>query len=221
MSSQGSISNPIAATIAARKAPVHSIAILGSHPETVVQAPFDDEGWLIYCCSPHNIEQRTLPRWDAWFEIHVPALHPTRQYGYLRGLEDQARQRQASGQNPIVWMRDEAMISHYPGGCRYPDEEMRGKKRIHKDGRVDFKPGRFHRSQFRSSIAFMMAKAIADCEEFGLKQIGLWGILQASDAEFREQRPSTQYFLEEAARRGIKTLVSAKSGLFHDDPEVF
>ena len=36
------------------------IAILGSHPATVMNAPFGDASWLIYACSPHNVEQLSL-----------------------------------------------------------------------------------------------------------------------------------------------------------------
>ena len=71
------------------------IAVLGSHPATVMQAPFNDD-WLIYACSPHNFEQRRLPRWDEWFEIHIPLADKTRAYPYLKFLEGV----------PLVWMRD-------------------------------------------------------------------------------------------------------------------
>ena len=74
---------------------------------------------------------------------------------------------------------------------------------------------------FSSSIAFMLAKAIADCERLGIKQIGLWGILQSSETEFAYQRPGTQYFLWEATRRGIKVLAAKESQLFEPAPEIF
>jgi hypothetical protein len=46
--------------------------------------------------------------------------------------------------------------------------------------------------------------------------------LQRGDKhEYQLQRPSTQYFLEEAIRRGIKVKVAPESMLLHDDPEVF
>jgi hypothetical protein len=197
------------------------IAVLGSHPATVDSAPFADDGWLIYVCSPHNIEHRTLPRWDQWFEVHIPVAHPTRSWQYLRGLEDQVNEKVARGDKPIVWMRDKETIPYFPCARLYPDASMRGTKKIHKTGAVDYAPGKFHRSQFKSSIAFMLAKAIKDCETYNIPQIGLWGILQASKSEFENQRPSTQYFLETAAERGIKVYVSAESQLFHDDAELF
>lgn len=182
------------------------IAILGSHPQTVTTAPFDRPDWLIYACSPHNIEMRTLPRWTQWFEVHKPVQDKTRSYHYLRGLEEQARAKQTRNENPVVWMRDEMAVAHFPGAQFYPEKAM---KEI------------FCPFAFSSSIAFIMAKAISDCERLGIKQIGLWGILQASEQEFAYQRPGTQYFIWEATRRGIKVLAAAESKLFEPPPEIF
>jgi hypothetical protein len=182
------------------------ITILGSHPQTVATAPFADPGWKIYACSPHNIEMRTLPRWDEWFEVHIPVQDKTRSYHYLRGLEEQARQKLARGEDAVVWLRDKAALPHFPGGRLYPEEEMKAK---------------FCAFLFSSSIAFMLAKAISDCEAQGIKQIGLWGILQSSETEFAYQRPGTQYFIWEATRRGIKVLAAKESRLFEPPPEVF
>lgn len=188
------------------RAEIKAIAVLGSHPATVANAPFDDPSWTIYACSAHNIEHRTLPRWDQWFEIHRTASDPTRSYKFLRGLEEQARQKQERGENPIVWMRDKSALPFFPGGKLYPEDEMK----------KTFCP-----FLFSSSVAFMLAKAIMDCERLGIKQIGLWGILQASEQEWGYQRPGTQYFLWEATRRGIKVLAARESKLFEIPPETF
>lgn len=188
------------------KSKYHTIAILGSHPATVETAPFDDPGVLIYACSPHNIEMRTLPRWDEWFEIHQPAVHPTRTYDYIRRLEEQARQKDLRGESPVVWMRDQTVVSHMPGGRLYPEKEMKET---------------FCRFMFTSSIAFILAKAIVDAEQLGIKQIGLWGILQKGPQEYERQRPGTQYFLWEATKRGIKVLAARESDLFAEPVEDF
>lgn len=180
------------------------IAVCGSHPATVATAPFDKPDWLIYACSPHNIEMRTLPRWDQWFEVHAVAADKTRSYHYLRGLEQQAREKQERGENPVVWMRDKEAVKHFPGGTLYPEAEMREK---------------FNPFAFTSSIAYMMAKAITDCERLGVKQIALYGILQSSESEYAYQRPGTQYFIWEATRRGIKVLAARESNLFELPPE--
>lgn len=187
--------------------PYKGIAILGSHPQTVMSAPFHDPEWLIFACSPHNFEQRTLPRWDMWSEVHLPVAHPTRGYHYLRSLETSAREKQARGENPIVWMRDKTAIQHFPGARLYPEEEMKAK---------------FCPFLFTSSIAFMLALSIDIAEENGIGQIGLWGILQSGgEHEYFKQRPGTQYLLWEAARRGIKVLVAPESKLFEQPVEDF
>src|SRR3990167_8287172 len=171
------------------------IAVLGSHPATVSQAPFD-KPWLIYACSQHNFEMRQLPRWDAWFEVHTPLADRTRAYPYLKFLETV----------PLVWMRDKQSIGHFPGARLYPEEEMKN----------EFGP-----FTFTSSIAFQIAMAIKDCEKYGIKQIGLWGIMQASPNEYAYQRPGIQALIWEAKKRGIKVLAPKASRLFDPPPEDF
>lgn len=164
------------------------IAILGSHPATVMQAPFD-QNWLIWACSPHNFEKNKLPRWDEWFEVHIPLAHHTRAYPYLRWLE----------QAPAVWMRDKNAIGHFPGAKLYPEADLKS----------EFGP-----YVFTSSIAYMIAKAIKACEERNICTIGLWGIMQASPNEYTTQRPGIQHLVWEAVKRGIEVLAPPESKLF-------
>lgn len=171
------------------------IAVLGSHPATVAMAPFNDD-WLIWACSPHNFERRRLPRFDAWFEVHVPVAHQTRAYPYLKYLETL----------PLVWMRDKAAMPHFPGAKLYPEEEM---KSI------------FGPFTFTSSIAFMLAMAIVECEKQGIPEIGLFGIMQASPNEYAYQRPGIQNLIFEATRRNIKVKAPDISKLFDPPPEDF
>lgn len=175
---------------------VTGIAILGSHPATVDMAPFHDPEWLIYSCSPHNFEKRQLPRFDQWFEIHLPIADRTRQYPYLRFLESV----------PLVWMRDKQAMHLFPGAKLYPEAEMKS----------EFGP-----FTFTSSIAFMLAKAIKDCERMNIQRIGLWGIMQASPNEFTYQRPGIQNLIWEACKRGIKVQAPDVSKLFEPPPEDF
>lgn len=205
------------------------IAVLGSHPETKMKAPFDDPEWKIWACSPHNFEKERLPRVDEWFESHIPAgdkericsleqyvrsvaptgepgrivptkdkgpvvvLPPTRSPAYLAFVNE------LSGQIP-VWMRDR---TNHPKALQYPEAELKR----------EFSP--FH---FTSSIAFIMAKAIAAKPE----AIGLWGILQASENEWAYQRPGTQYFIWEAHKRGIQVVLPEEArDLLAPPPENF
>jgi hypothetical protein len=199
------------------------IAILGSNPLTVGLAPFGDPAWRIYACSPdntpHGMRPRPLPRVDQWFEVHDQVEDPTRPYAYIRSLEAL----------PIVWMRDKRAVASglFKGARLYPEAELKGTSQVQEireqnpDGvlrirqvEVPNNDGLFCATQFTSSIAFMLAKAIIDCEAEGIKKIGVWGVMQQSENEYVYQRPGIQYFLWEAGRRGIGVTANRESCLF-------
>jgi len=210
--------NPPASHVEAR-ACLTGIAILGSHPATVGAAPFDDKGWQIWACSPHNVERRTLPRVDQWYECHDPIEDPTRAFGYLKAVSEM----------PFVWMRDKRALASglFRGAREYPEAQLKGTSTQQKvklsnpDGSFEIRQveipngdGLFNPFAFTSSIAYMLAKAIVDCEQMGIRRIGLWGILQRSPGEYAYQRPGLQYFIWEATRRGIKVVANRESCLF-------
>jgi hypothetical protein len=161
----------------------------------LIEAPPDGD-WLIWSCSPHNVEHRELPRKDEWFEIHKPIADATRAYPYLRYLEGL----------PKVWMRDKEAIGLFPGAQEYPEKEMKQ---------------RFGPYCFTSSIAFIMAKAIVTCEREKIPNIGLWGIMQASETEYTYQRPGIQNLIWEATKAGINVMAPLESNLFHLPAERF
>ncbi len=171
------------------------IAILGSHPATKRQAPFENPDWKIWACSPHNFEHGILPRVDEWFEVHQPALCKktrTKPYqDYVRGM---------IGKIP-VWVRDK---NEHPDALDYPEKELKA---------------RFGPFNFTSSIAYIMAKAIADIvdartDEDSDDEIGLWGIMQASENEYTYQKPGLQNFFQIAHDAGITSTVPEISRLF-------
>lgn len=195
------------------------IAILGSHPATVMAAPFGEPSAYIYACSPHNVEQRTLPRVDCWAELHDVIEHPTRAFGYLKAVSEM----------PRVLMRDPRALASgcFPGAVAYPETRLKGTSVFQKvqaqqpDGsvvqqrvEVPNNDGMFAPYLFTSSIAYLLAKAIDDCEQTGIRQIGIWGVMQSSETEYTYQRPGVQYFLWEAQRRGIQVLANRESCLF-------
>lgn len=196
------------------------IAVLGSHPATVMQTPFHDPSVYVYACSPHNVEHRTLPRVDCWCELHAPYIEDaTRAFGYLKAVSEM----------PVVLMRDKRALAsgHFKGARPYPEQKLFGtvstqkvkipvgpnqfERRIAEVPNMD---GMFNPYMFTSSIAYMLAKAIADCDEQGIKQIGIWGCMQASEVEHTYQKPGIQYFIYEAIKRGIKVHANRESCLF-------
>lgn len=177
--------------------PYEGIAVLGSHPHTIGKAPWG-KNWRFYACSPHNIEMRTLPVVHEWFEVHLPATHPTRNYEYLRRLEDNN-----VAQNPmhaeVIWARDKEFLARCRDAREYPEEEY---TKI------------FGPFFWTSSIAFMMARAIMECQRLQIPKLGLWGIMQASENEYTYQRPGIQYFIQRASEAGIQVLAPPESRLF-------
>lgn len=173
------------------------IAVLGSHPATVDMAPYGDEDWLIYACSPHNFEHRTLPRFDVWFELHKPIADATRAYPYLRWLE--------TIDKPL-YMRDDAAMSLFPTAVAFPQKEIEDL---------------FGPFTLTSSIAYMLAKAIIDAVDMNIPAIGLWGIMQASENEYTYQRPGIQNLIWEATKRDLEIYAPDISRLFDPPANVW
>ena len=192
------------------KTGIEGIAVLGSHPQTRAQAPFD-KPWLIYACSPdnsphgHGPHAAAPPRVDAWFEVHKPAFDRTRPYEYLLWLKTL---------HCPIYMRDEVAMALrgpdgellFPNALAYPEDVIK----------AEFGP-----FTFTSSIAYMLAKAIEDCRAQNIARIGLFGIMQASQNEYAYQRPGIQNLIVEACRRGIEVTAPQESRLFEPMPEIF
>jgi hypothetical protein len=153
------------------------IAILGSHSQTRMKAPFKDTDWAIWACSPGNMNG-VLPRVDAWFEMHIPAQAETRPNDYMDFLKTL----------PVVYLRDTEAAKDMPGAVLYPDDAMKQ---------------RFGRFFFTSSIAYLFAYAITQAPD----EIGLWGVHMASHEEYANQRAGCHYFIQKAWEAGIKVSV--------------
>lgn len=157
------------------------IAIVGSHSQTRLMAPFNDPDWTVWACSPANMNG-VLPRVDAWFEMHIPAQSETRPEDYIAFLRTL----------PVVYMRDAEAAKTIPGAVAYPDAEMKQQ---------------FGPFFWSSSIAHLLAFAIAQEPT----DIGLWGVHMASHEEYAYQRQGCQYFIQRARDRGIQITVPPQS----------
>lgn len=108
------------------------IALLGSAPSSRMLAPFDDESWEIWCCSPPNYN---LPRVDAWFELH----NLDRKFGVAQNQP----YLQTIMQHPRVYVvRKDARL---PNAIEFPWREL---------------VSEFGEDFFSSSLSWMMAAAI-------------------------------------------------------------
>lgn len=172
------------------------VAIVGTAPTSRMMAPFADPSWQIWTCSAGNVN--ALPRVDMWYEMHAV-------------IEMMAPENRAMAEPFYAWLREksDAGVFHVvmcevnqfvPKAMPYPLEEM-----------IKL----FGRNWFTSSIAYMMAVAIAR----GATEIGLFGVDMAAGQEHYEaQRAGCTHFIEIAEARGIKVHVPFESSLKASTP---
>lgn len=153
------------------------LALVGTAPSSRLLAPYNDQSWTIWVCSPGNMNQ--VPRFDAWWEIHTNLLFPEcESYGkpyleYLRQLK-----------TPVYVLKD---FYKLPTATVVPWWDL-----IQED--------QFGRDFFTSSFSWMLAEGMRQ----GAEEIELFGIDMASRDEYILQRPGFYHFRREARWRGIK-----------------
>lgn len=159
------------------------IAMVGTAPSSRLLAPFSDPDWTIWVCSPGNMN--AVPRADAWFEVHSNLLWPECiSYGKPYVEWLQA-------QTFPVYMQNQQLV---PRATTLPIQEL---------------VNEFGKYFFTSSFAYMIAMAI----KAGAAEIALFGIDMASKDEYILQRPGGHFFMQEAAKRGIKVSIPFESDL--------
>lgn len=159
------------------------IAIVGTAPSSRDLAPFNDPSWTIWACSPGNMG--ILPRVDAWFEVHSNLLWP---------------EHRSYGEPYINWLRQQAFPVYMQDQSLVPNATPLPLKEL-----VD----EFGKYFFTSSFAYMIAMAM----RAGASEIALFGVDMASKGEYIMQRPGGHYFMQEAAKRGIKVILPMESDL--------
>jgi hypothetical protein len=161
------------------------VAVIGTAPSSRLLAPFADPSWTIWACSPGNMN--TIPRFDAWFEIHGNLLWPANKHygeGYIEWLKKQTC--------PIYMQ--EAQMYGIPNAVAFPVKAMV------KEFGGDF---------FTSSFSWMMAMAI----NMGATEIALYGVDMASREEYILQRPGFYFFRYMAKVKGIKVFAPNESDI--------
>ena len=159
------------------------VALVGTAPSSRMLAPFNDPSWTIWGCSPGN--QNTLPRVDAWFELHKNLHWPENAHYGLPYIEWLKRL------TIPVYMQDQGYV---PNAVIYPKDEMVNK---------------FGKDYFTSSFSWMMALAI----HMGASEIALFGIDMASRDEYIIQRPGFYFFRYVAQQQGIKVWAPNESDI--------
>ncbi len=164
------------------------IAIVGAAPSSRDLAPFKDETWEIWGCSPSN--RTGLPRITTWFENHDPHLLKQKKHEAWTGpyrdwLRKQTFRIVMQSENDIV-----------PNAFVYPWDQV---KALCPHGGL----------MLTSSIAEMIALAIIE----GAAEIAVYGVDMAADSEWAYELPGCQIWIARARERGIPVYVPDDSSL--------
>lgn len=163
------------------------IAIVGTAPSSVMDAPYDDPTWDIWSLGANQVK---IKRFTRWFELHTfhalecaQALQQQRVDFFKKIGKDLT----IGHENPLL-----------PDAVMYPKDEV-----------IKFIYGNQDNAYFTSSIAWMIALAIYE----GASEIGLWGVDMVGDCEYSYQRACCEHLLGIARGRGITVNITPHSPL--------
>ena len=161
--------------------PLRSLAIVGSHPDTRENAPFDDPNFEIWLYNEAPMKPEIYSRWDAALQIHLPevysATHNWVNEDYWNWLQLD------HGPDKHIFMHD---VDHrVPNSVKYPLDEILA---MHK------------RKYLRSSPAMALALAIY----LGYDHVALYGNELSSNTEYAYQAPNYAYWVGFADGRGVR-----------------
>ena len=140
------------------------VAILGTVPNSKMLAPFDDEGYEIWVCSPGN-RGGVIPRVTRWFELH--------------GVIDMYGPENNDWRGPYFdWLKTQS----FPVYMQEPNDLLPQAKVFPRDDLLkEF--GRFGRINFTSSISWMIGYAM----HLKAEEIGIYGVDMAATEEAYEE----------------------------------
>ena len=152
--------------------PLRSLAIVGSHPDTRDNAPFDDPNYEIWLYNEAPMKPEVYPRWDACIQIHLPevysATHNWVNEDYWEWLQ------QDHGADKRVFLHD--VDSRVPNSVKYPLDEILAM---------------YNRKYLRSSPAMALGLAI----HLGYKDIAIYGNELSSNTEYHYQAVNYAYWI--------------------------
>ena len=176
--------------------PKEKVIIMGYADSSRMLAPFQDPSFEIWGLNELYL---MIPRADRWFEIH-------QKYWLKRSHRDAEH---------LKWLKS-AKIPIYlplkheeiPASLTYPLKEILDFFNINWMNNYD--PFRY----FNNSISPMIALAVYESLTKGtFKEIHVYGVDMALKKEYREQKPSCEYFIGFAMGAGIKIYIPSESDL--------
>lgn len=159
------------------------VAILGLASH-YKDAPFYDDDIEIWIL---NDMYDLVPRYNRLFEMHDINFVKK----YFTRTTNTFHYDNLVNIDKTVYMQDRQ--EEIKNSIKYPLEEMKS----------------LYGEYFTNSISYMLALAI----EEGFDEIQLYGVDMAVNSEYKEQRPSCEYFIGIAKGKGINVVISQKSDL--------
>ncbi len=100
--------------------PLRSLAIVGSHPDTRENAPFDDPNFEIWLYNEAPQKPEVYSRWDACLQIHLPEVYSAT-HNWVNADHWEWLQKD-HGPDKRIFMQD---VDHrVPNSVKYPLEEI-------------------------------------------------------------------------------------------------
>ena len=170
------------------------IAILGTAPESVDLAPYDDPSWEVWTCSGLALQHK---RTDAHFELHE---YNEVARGWTGNPEHDAQMAEHYFQTLAQFRPPQVVYlkradPRIPVSRAYPVEAV-----------FEAFPERY----FASTVSYMIALAILE----GATEIGLWGVDMAlSSEQYSGQRASCEWLLGIARGQGITVTIPPEGDL--------
>jgi len=160
--------------------PPRPLAIVGSHPDTRENAPYDDPNYEIWLFNEAPQKPEIYKRWDASLQIHTPEVYTSEtnwvNKDHWRWLQ------QDHGPDKRIFMQD--FDPRVPNSVRYPLE-----------GVLELVPYKY----LRSSPALALALAIY----LGYKDISLYGSELSSNTEYHYQAINYAFWIGFAHGHGV------------------
>lgn len=167
------------------------VIIMGYADSSRMLAPFHDKSFEIWGLNELYL---MIPRADRWFEVHT-------KYWLKRSHRDKQH---------LQWLRDAKIpiympkkVDDVPMSVTYPLDDILGF--FNKNWLNDYDKFRY----LNNSISPMIGLAIYE----GFKEIRIYGVDMALKKEYREQKPSCEFFVGYAMGAGIKIYIPSESDL--------
>lgn len=177
---------------------MNKLAIVGSHPDTRMNAPWDDLSFDIWAIN-EAVEVYHYPRWTACFQMHRP-----QNYTAAKNWVDEFRGEHTNhwawlqknhGPDKTIWMQE--VDERVPNSKKYPLDEI-----------VAILPGADLR-WFTSTVSYMLALGLY----LGYKEISIYGVELSSNTEYSYQLHNWQYWVGVAKGTGVR--INLESGQMH------